>query len=709
MKGKATKRALISSAVSILLCVAMLIGTTFAWFTDTASTAVNKIQSGTLDVALEYATEWDASGNPTKWTSAEGATLEFEKAKGGEEQDILWEPGCTYELPELRIVNNDNLALKYKIVVSGITGNAKLNEAIEWTMKLDGVSETLGTEHSLAAKTGEEGPANVFTISGHMKEEAGNEYQGLSIDGIGITVYATQDTVEYDSTSNDYDENALYDIKINESANGNLPVTQEEGKEALVETETVISSGTVSVTYPEGVKLKTQTTVDGTTEKKATVEQKLEYVDSTPSTGVSIEADTQAVAQYELTLPVAEDNDVLVPIELKYEKGLTGVKIFHSGKELTTTASNTDEYFTYDSQTGTLVLYLKHASKIDIVYDKPVLTCVTIGGIAGVDKSYGTAQEAYEAVKAMLTEKLGENALKEASMNKTDFDAFFTDGGKITWTIYGNQKVTDTRMFSFGRAAGRFGDDLYITEIDIVAGNSSAALDLSSVNGTFALPYNWWNVGDNTALKCKGIIFNGIQSMPGATYTNGSEPAVYEFDDCTFNGNLYSYQNYDVNMTIKNCKFNAPADTQYAFMSQGNGGTITLDNNIFKNYTRGINLQRPTTDFAFTNNTIVSTVSEPDRQAIQLTDGKSFVVNNNKIDVNAGNAFCFHSAATNTNVTYTISNNDIKAPYIGYYATSFNVNEKITSSGNKFNNTDTTKCMKKEATAAEATNLTAIK
>ena len=50
---KSTKRALITSALAILMCAAMLIGTTFAWFTDTASTAVNKIQAGNLDVALE--------------------------------------------------------------------------------------------------------------------------------------------------------------------------------------------------------------------------------------------------------------------------------------------------------------------------------------------------------------------------------------------------------------------------------------------------------------------------------------------------------------------------------------------------------------------------------------------------------------------------------------------------------------------------------
>ena len=49
---KTTKRALCSALLALVLCVAMLMGTTFAWFTDSASTAVNKIQAGTLDVQL---------------------------------------------------------------------------------------------------------------------------------------------------------------------------------------------------------------------------------------------------------------------------------------------------------------------------------------------------------------------------------------------------------------------------------------------------------------------------------------------------------------------------------------------------------------------------------------------------------------------------------------------------------------------------------
>ena len=192
---KTTKRALLSSVIAMFICVAMLIGTTFAWFTDSASTAVNKIQAGTLDIALEMK---NADG---EWESAEGKTLSWKKAVGAPaDEQVLWEPGCTYELPELRIVNNGNLALKYKIQITGIQGNAKLNEVIDWT--IDGI--TLGTTFTSLAV----GASSEFTIKGHMQETAGNEYQGLSINGIGITVYATQDTVENDSLGNTYDENA---------------------------------------------------------------------------------------------------------------------------------------------------------------------------------------------------------------------------------------------------------------------------------------------------------------------------------------------------------------------------------------------------------------------------------------------------------------------------------------------------------------------
>ena len=198
-KSKQTKSALFSSVVALLLCFTMLLGTTFAWFTDNASSSVNKIQAGTLDIQL-----LDASGN-----SLEGQTLSWQKATGHESEEVLWEPGCTYNLQTITIKNNGNLALKYKIEITGIQGDAELNEAIDWTITNSNTVSELGADHSLAV-----GASDTLTISGHMKETAGNEYQGLSIDGVSITVLATQDTVEYDSFNNSYDQQAVYEKDV---------------------------------------------------------------------------------------------------------------------------------------------------------------------------------------------------------------------------------------------------------------------------------------------------------------------------------------------------------------------------------------------------------------------------------------------------------------------------------------------------------------
>ena len=235
-KTKSTKSALLMSFTSLLLCFAMLIGSTFAWFTDSATASVNTIQSGTLDVALEMK-------QGTEWVNAEGETLSWVKAAGGADQQVLWEPGCTYELPELRIVNKGNLALKYKIAISGIQGDAELNNAIEWTIN----DTALDADHSLAA-----GASATLTIKGHMKESAGNDYQGLSIEGIAITVNATQLEHEYDSTTNEYDANAEYAIPV---------ATADELAAALAGGKDVVL--TAPIQMPEVIEIKNDVTIYG--------------------------------------------------------------------------------------------------------------------------------------------------------------------------------------------------------------------------------------------------------------------------------------------------------------------------------------------------------------------------------------------------------------------------------------------------------------
>ena len=198
---KATKRALLTSVMALVMCVVMLVGTTFAWFTDTASTAVNKIVAGNLDVDIV-----DKEG-----ISLDGKTLSF--VNKDNQSNILWEPGATFFTQGFKIENKGNLALKYKVVVSGTTGDAKLLKAI----KLDVVEAktkeatpvSFANEGNLL-KQNDSAPANngVYYLRGHMDENAGNEYKNLTLDGISITVYATQYTYEKDSFDELYDANA---------------------------------------------------------------------------------------------------------------------------------------------------------------------------------------------------------------------------------------------------------------------------------------------------------------------------------------------------------------------------------------------------------------------------------------------------------------------------------------------------------------------
>ena len=201
---KATKRALLTSVMALVMCVVMLVGTTFAWFTDTASTAVNKIVAGNLDVDIV-----DEGGN-----SLDGQSLSFIKAGVATDAEaaILWEPGATFFTQGFKIVNKGNLALKYKVVVSGTTGDAKLLKAIEFDVvkeKTKGNTEVLAEEGNLLPNATAPEAENVYYyLRGHMKEEAGNEYKNLTLDGISITVYATQYTYEKDSFDELYDANA---------------------------------------------------------------------------------------------------------------------------------------------------------------------------------------------------------------------------------------------------------------------------------------------------------------------------------------------------------------------------------------------------------------------------------------------------------------------------------------------------------------------
>ena len=227
--SKSTKRALLTSALALLMCVAMLVGATFAWFTDTASTGVNKIQAGNLKMEVTYK------------NTAGGSFEKVNKETPVFNNNALWEPGHV-EYVVLKVRNAGSLALKYKLGINiasetgstSVDGNAfNLSDYIRFAV-LDGDQSSLGRDGLVAAAgngaalnagytaenhllAGTDNSEKVVTLVVWMPTTVGNEANHMtgktapSIN-LGINVAATQDTVEKDSFDNTYDKDAVYPI-----------------------------------------------------------------------------------------------------------------------------------------------------------------------------------------------------------------------------------------------------------------------------------------------------------------------------------------------------------------------------------------------------------------------------------------------------------------------------------------------------------------
>ncbi len=214
---KTTKKALIASVFSLVICVAMLVGSTFAWFTDSASTGINNIKAGNLKVAMYYA-DGKAAVEAADWKNAKGEAI-FDYN--------LWEPGYTVA-KHIKISNEGNLALKYQLdfILSGAVG--KLAEAIDVYFADPAVQVAQRTDIKSLTKKGTlkaflegskispekgvlaGGDSVMVTIVLKMQEDADNNYKNTSVgDGLTIRLNATQNTVESDSFDNQYDKDAL--------------------------------------------------------------------------------------------------------------------------------------------------------------------------------------------------------------------------------------------------------------------------------------------------------------------------------------------------------------------------------------------------------------------------------------------------------------------------------------------------------------------
>lgn len=247
-----TKRALLTSVLALVLSLAMLAGSTFAWFTDTVSTGVNRIVSGNLDVGLQY---WGVGEDGQKrWLTAENSEELFDK-------NALWEPGYT-QIVYLKVENNGNLALTYAMQITPVHETVgvnvdgeefKLSDYIKfgWTtftadgdgapVALDreaaqtgvGGGAQLGTTlHRQAAEPMEAGAEELVALVAWMPENVGNEANYSTVQPtieLSLKVLATQAAVESDSFDKTYDKDAATNEGLDSKPEYNYSYTEEEG------------------------------------------------------------------------------------------------------------------------------------------------------------------------------------------------------------------------------------------------------------------------------------------------------------------------------------------------------------------------------------------------------------------------------------------------------------------------------------------------
>ena len=349
-KKYSTKKALVASLLSLVLCFSMLIGTTFAWFTDSVTSANNIIKSGNLDIEMYWA---EGTEDPTNasWTDAStGAIFNYDN----------WEPGYV-EVRHIKIANEGTLALKYKVQIVANGEVSDLADVID-VYYVDPAIQVadraalanapkLGTLTEVLAGLGESGngtleadTADTITIALKMQETAGNEYMNKSIgSNFSIQLLATQLTSESDSFDNQYDADAKYP--------GVATVTIPENNTEDV----VLVAENIKVTVPASAATAGdvyKTVVTGET--------------------VTTDAETgETTVAFDLTMyknDVKVDGDTIYEIKQTLPAFMNITEVTHNGIAMTKANTGADQTYTYDSATGVLTIYTKSFSPFEITY-----------------------------------------------------------------------------------------------------------------------------------------------------------------------------------------------------------------------------------------------------------------------------------------------------------------------------------------------------
>ena len=358
-----TSNSIFTSTIALLLVIAMFSGTTLAWFTDLATSSGNVIQSGNLDAELHWSNELLASDS-TEWIDASSGAVFTHND---------WEPGYT-EVKYIKVTNAGTLNFKWKLTVEADGPVTSLSDVIDVYYvnpitnelnSLEGLTSVGTLTKVMMDKTNSAGRLAagqdvILAIAFHMDEQAGNEYQDMSLcnNGFSLKLLATQDVGESDSFGDDYDADADWEEgSVNFTASASL--TQVPLIYGILASDiTIGSSNGISAYLPAGVKV-----ADGASSLDLSINRvdddniALSVGDTSSSLDVHIEG-------------IATDNTVpmIVNLGAVLQSGLdiTELKLYHieGGTPVLMTRVNTSADFaihnqyTYNSETGEVSIYV---------------------------------------------------------------------------------------------------------------------------------------------------------------------------------------------------------------------------------------------------------------------------------------------------------------------------------------------------------------
>ena len=446
---KDTKRALIMSVLTLFICVSMLIGSTFAWFTDSVVSGDNIIASGNLDVGLYWAEGTEAPEKANWKDASKGAIFDYDN----------WEPGYV-QVRHIKIANIGSLALKYKVSILANGEVSDLADVIDvyyvdpavQVASRTALSDTnkIGTLTQVLANLGETGngtlPAgtsDTITIAFKMQESAGNQYMNKAIGtSFSIVLNATQMTYESDSFDHLYDTDATnptYSDPIKLPESGPMTIGDDDFNttlpESLVDKLRDALGDEDDEDYIPGLSLMMSGRKDDTTNK-------------------TIAFSIAEVVDENANIVDLENMNNQIPVTVKVNVGdvfSTGdkLKVYHDGDVVATATVDTEGYITYE---------VKHFCEIVIV-ENPLVTIQRNG------YGFATLQAAMDAAQD------GDVLELRAGTNTTD--------APLTETITVSKKVTlvNNGMYLVSAAPATFtvveGGKLTVTEGSFTIKNTS--------------------------------------------------------------------------------------------------------------------------------------------------------------------------------------------------------------------------------------------